>query len=311
MIKRIVEISNPSWLHIEHRQLCVEQDKAEVARIPVEDLGVLVLAHQAISLTQSVVIACQENNAVIVFCDQRHLPYSIVLPVSEGHSLHHKTLQMQLGVSKATHKRLWQQIVRTKIRYQAQTLALAGIESALFTRLISKVKSGDPENIEAQAAQRYWRLLFGDSFRRDRQTEGINTLLNYGYAIVRALIARAVVASGLHPALGVHHANQYNGLCLADDLMEPFRPWVDNIALRLSKDSEDDLALSPETKKPFLALLSEAVIWGDGTLPFLTASHHYVAGFKHCLTDAKRKMDFPEWPENRALGVIPGIALAG
>jgi len=301
MIKQIVDVSQRSWLHLKNRQLCVEQNDHQIARIPVEDLGFLILAHPAISISQAVIIACQENNAVIIFCDRRHLPYSIILPISEGHSLHHKILQRQIAVTKPTKNRIWQQIVREKILQQEHTLQLVGKPTIGFNRFRDKVKSGDPENIEAQAAKRYWRLLFGDKFRRDQSAGGVNALLNYGYSIIRALIARAIVGGGLHPTIGINHANQYNSLCLADDLMEPLRPWVDALVFQMTADHGVNLEICSETKHPFFELLSNKVRWAGKSLPLMVASHHYISTLKRCYVDKSEKMDFMQWNRNQII----------
>ena len=160
-------------------------------------------------------------------------------------------------------------------------------------RLASKVKTGDPENLEAQAAQKYWRLLFGEQFRRDTELEGINSLLNYGYAIIRALIARAIVGSGLHPALGLFHSNQYNGLCLADDLMEPFRPWVDYKVYLMAIDNPE-LMVNKETKIPLLNLLAEPVLWEQQTLPLMVACHYLMANLKRAYEDSTVMLNYPQ-----------------
>ncbi len=298
MIKRIVDVSHQSWIFLKNRQLCIEQGREQVASIPVEDLGVLILAHPAIGLTQAAIVACQENNAVLVFCDGRHLPYSILLPLSEGHSLHQKILHQQIAVSKPTKKRIWQQIIREKIRQQVLTLEKSGQSNTNLVRLIGEVRSGDPKNVEAQAAQRYWRMLFGNNFRRDQGLEGINALLNYGYAVMRALIARAVVGAGLHPALGVHHTNQYNGLCLVDDLMEPLRPWVDAIVWQLAKTNHGDLSVNPETKRQILELLTTTVLWDGKGQPLMAASHHYANSLKRVYEEPSLKMKFMQWKES-------------
>lgn len=295
MIKRIVEVSQPSRLYIKNKQLCVDQDKIQVASIPVEDLGILLLVHPAITLTQTVVIQCQQHNTIIIFCDRKHLPYSVILPISEGHSLHHKELHQQIALGKANRKRLWQQIVKCKIAHQIQTLEFAGQATAQLKRMPKKVKSGDPDNIEAQAAQRYWRLLFGDAFRRDQDAEGINAMLNYGYAIMRALIARAIVGTGLHPTIGIHHSNQYNSLCLADDLMEPMRPWVDKLVWQMVCQEEMQPTVSPITKQPFLKLLTTSINWNDKNMPLMIASHHYLAQLKKCYSNKTLMMEFPKW----------------
>ncbi len=292
MIKRIIDISEQAYIHMKHRQLLIERDQKVIAEIPIEDLGAVILQHRAIVLTQAVIIACQENNVILVFCDKQHLPYSVILPISDANSLHTKILNEQTQVKKATRKRIWKQVVQQKIREQALTLKLLNKNSKPIDRLVKQVKTGDKENHEAQAAQKYWKLLMGNDFRRDPKSGEINALLNYGYAIVRAIIARAIVGSGLHPALGLHHHNQYNGLCLADDLMEPFRPWVDYSVYQLIK-AKEPLEVNPDTKKILLGLLSESVIWKEQTLPFMVASHYFTATLKRAYQNTKERMVFP------------------
>lgn len=296
MIKRIVDISEQAYLHQQHQQLLIDKNGKTVAQIPIEDLGVLILQHPAIVITQAVVITCQQNNVAIVFCDARHLPYSVLLPISDGNSLHSKIIQQQINLSLPAKKRVWQQIVRHKISGQARVLKQAGKNAVALERLADNVKAGDPDNLEAQAAQSYWRLLFGEDFRRDTDAEGINSLLNYGYAIMRAMVARAIVASGLHPALGVQHSNQYNGLCLADDIMEPFRPWVDLQVYQLALQ-QPELAVNQTTKQPFLKLLGEQVRWGKQTMPLMVASHYLLADIKRAFEDKTQKITYPEWLE--------------
>lgn len=295
MIKRIVDISEQAYLHLLHQQLLIDKNGKTVAQIPVEDLGVLILQHPAIVLTQAVIICCQKNNAAIVFCDERHLPYSVILPLSDANSLHSKIIQQQINLSTPTKKRIWQHIVKHKITSQARVLKQLGKHTAALERLAANVKTGDPENLEAQAAQKYWPLLFGEHFRRDADADGINSLLNYGYAIMRAMVARAIVASGLHPALGLQHHNQYNGLCLADDVMEPLRPWVDLRVYQLSQQNQFEL--NQTTKQPFLNLLSEPVRWNRQTMPLMVASHYLLADFKRAFDDKNQKLNYPVWVE--------------
>lgn len=295
MIKRVVDISEPAYLHLQHRQLFIDKHGDTVAQVPVEDLGVLILQHPAIVITQALVLACQQNNVAVVFCDELHLPYSLLLPLTEANSLHSKIIREQMAVTEPTRKRLWQLIVRHKISMQSKVLRCLGKNAVALERLVTNVQSGDRENLEAQAAQKYWRLLFGDAFRRDADAEGINSLLNYGYAIIRALVARAVVGSGLHPALGLKHSNQYNGLCLADDLMEPFRPWVDLIVYRLAQECET-LEVDRHTKQPLLNLLSEPVGWNQQTMPLMVACHYLLADFRRALSDRSVMLDYPQWP---------------
>ncbi len=292
MIKRIVDISDPAYIHVKHQQLLIDKEGKTAGQIPIEDLGILILQHPAIVITQQVIIACQKNKVGIVFCDERHLPYSVILPVVDGHTLHQKIMRLQIKTKKPVTKRLWKQIVQKKIIEQQRTLSLAGENATVLERLASKVKSGDTENHEAQAAQYYWRRLFGRSFRRDHEAAGVNALLNYGYAVVRALISRSIVAGGLHPAIGVNHHNQYNALCLADDLMEPFRPWVDWLAYQIWMENKK-VEVGRDTKKNILRLLDETVHIKKKTMPLMVACHYLVADFKRCLDGSLKSIEYP------------------
>lgn len=296
MIKRIVDISEPAYLHQQHQQLLIDKQGITVAKLPIEDLGVLILQHPAIVLTQALIISCQQNNVAVVFCDARHLPYSVILPLSDGHSLHSKIVQQQVSLSLPVKKRLWQQIVKQKIAGQVRVLKQLDKNGLALERLAANVKSGDEGNLEAQAAQKYWPLLFGAQFRRDSDAEGLNSLLNYGYAVIRGVIARAIVGAGLHPALGLQHSNQYNGLCLADDLMEPFRPWVDLLVYQIAQQYPL-LEINQHTKKPFLNLLSQPVAFNQQTMPLMVACHYLLADFKRAFTDSKQAFSYPQWLE--------------
>jgi CRISPR-associated protein Cas1 len=258
MIKRIVDISEKAFLRLENNQLVIEKEGKTVGSVPVEDLGALILQNSAIVITQAILVSCQKHNVVVIFCDEKHLPYSLLLPITDAHTLHSKVLKNQVAATKPMKKRLWQQIVKQKILNQLETLDKAGTPLAAMARLSKAVKSGDPANVEGQAAKLYWRALFGNTFRRNSEAEGINAILNYGYAVIRALVARAVVSSGLHPSLGLHHSNQYNGLALADDLMEPFRPWVDWEVYLMTK-SDIRISVNKATKQILLGLMSKKV----------------------------------------------------
>jgi CRISPR-associated protein Cas1 len=293
MIKRTIDISEPAYLHLKHQQLLIDKKGENVAQISIEDLGVVILQNPAIVLTQAVIIACQKNNVVLVFCDDRHLPYSVLLPISEGNSLHNKVLQQQMSLKLPTKKRLWQQVVKRKITEQANTLRNLDKTYKPLERLAENVKAGDPENLEAQAAQKYWKLLFGNEFKRDVELDGINSLLNYGYSIMRAMVARAIVGSGLHPTIGLHHRNQYNGLCLADDLMEPFRPWVDFKVYQMAQ-SNPQIQVNKESKIPLLNLLSESVLWDKQNMPLMVACHYMLANLKCAYEDSAIMLDYPK-----------------
>lgn len=292
MIKRIIDVSERAYLHIKDRQLLVDKEHMTVSTIAVEDLGILILQHPAITITQSAITLCQQNNIAILFCDERHLPISITLPLWSGHSLHTKVLREQIATKVPRRKRLWQQIVRAKISEQANTLNRVGLESQRLARLHDKVRSGDPENIEAQAAQVYWKALMGKSFRRDSAAEGVNSILNYGYSIMRAMTARALVGTGLHPAIGLHHKNQYNGLCLADDVMEPFRPWVDSLVREIDTRS-GETKITREVKQQILGLLSKQVSYGNEKMPLMVSAHYLAAQVKQAMSDSSIVLHYP------------------
>lgn len=294
MIKRIVDISEPAYVHMQQHQLIIDKQGETVAQIPVEDLGVLILQHPAIVASQALLVACQQNNVAVVVCDASHLPYALLLPLTDGNTLHNKTLREQIALSENRRKRLWQLVIKQKITEQAHVLQQLGKNATNLYRLADQVKPGDPDNLEAQAAQKYWRLLFGEDFRRNTETTGCNNVLNYGYAIVRALVARAIVGSGLHPALGIQHSNQYNGLCLADDLMEPLRPWVDLIVYDLVQKWGGDLSIDRQTKVPLLNLLSESVLWQQQKMPLMVACHYWLADFKRSFTERRLCFQFPQ-----------------
>jgi len=302
MIKRIIDISEPAYVHLKNNQLLIDKEGDTVGSIPIEDLSIVMLENPQIVITQRVIIACQQNNVTLVFCDDKHLPYSLLLPVSDGHTLHNKILRQQIEMTKPTKKRLWQQVVTHKIHQQSKTLERAGKDKAQLVRLMNKVKAGDPENIEAQAAKKYWGLLFGDGFRRNIDEPGINGLLNYGYAVVRAMIARAIVGSGLHPSIGVFHKNQYNGLCLADDLMEPFRPWVDWLVYNfLEKNKSENIEINQQTKTLFLNLPNDSVLYDKRRMPLMVACHYLLSDFKKTFDDSRLKLSYPEWENQMVL----------
>lgn len=293
MLKRVVDISEQAYLNVENSQLHITKKRELVASIPIEDLGVLVLQSPQITLTQSVVTLCQKNNVAILFCDDKHLPISITLPLWEGNSLHSKTLKEQINASMPTQKQLWKQVVKEKIKQQSETLMFARKSSAGLKRIISKVKSGDPGNCEAQAAQQYWKLLMGKDFRRNRDDPGINALLNYGYSILRAMVARALVGTGLHPSIGIHHKNQYNSLCLADDLMEPFRSWVDWLVYQIV-DEGGALEIDRGSKGKLLGLLSCPVKYDGNKMALMVAVSRLCARVKGILGGSNEVLLFPQ-----------------
>jgi CRISPR-associated protein Cas1 len=292
MIKRIIDISEAAYVRLKHQQLVIEKQSEIVGQVPIEDLGVLILQHPAIVLTQQLIVACQKNKVVIVFCDEKHLPYSLILPIGEGHTLHNKILKQQIAISEPTRKRLWQQIVQHKIKEQEQTLVMLNKESTRLNYLTTQVKTGDSGNCEAIAAQAYWKLLFGKAFKRDADLDGVNSLLNYGYAIIRAAVARSVCGAGLHPTIGLFHTNQYNALCLADDLMEPFRPWVDYVVYQMAS-TNSEVTINQQSKQALLGLMSEAVLYKKKTMPFMVALNYLMADLKRCYSDGIKTLPYP------------------
>lgn len=252
---RIVDIATDGQhLSIHRGFLIVERDREEVGRIALDDIHAVVVHAHGTTWSANLVAGLAERGAPIVFCASNHSPIAVTLPL-EGHHAQNARMQAQLAVSKPLTKQLWRRIVSAKIIMQGSLLAARGIDGAeAFPFMARRVSSGDKENLEAQAARRYWPLLMGPDFRRDRDAPGANALLNYGYAVMRATCARAVVAAGLHPTIGIQHSNRGNAFALADDLIEPFRPLVD--ALVSNMVGEGVQALDPSAKRRFARLIA-------------------------------------------------------
>jgi CRISPR-associated protein Cas1 len=250
MTKRILDFSEaPARLHVRYRQLVVERPETKDVTVPLDDLAVVVVSHPQVSYTQSVLAGLAEAGGTFIACNQKHLPVGMFLPLA-AHFAQAERFAAQARASVPTKKRLWQQIIRAKICSQAEALeALYGTDHGLRV-LIPQVRAGDPGNVEAQAARRYWSRLFANmDFRRHREDEDQNLLLNYGYALLRAIVARAICGAGLHPSLGLHHHNRYSAYCLADDLMEPFRPFVDRSVATYVGEHDAIMGLEPEAKR--------------------------------------------------------------
>lgn len=290
MIKRTVEISTPGcYVHMKHEQLVIEKDGFKMGSVPIEDLGVLILDNPQILITSALMGFLAEQNVSVIFTDAKHLPASLTIPFS-ANSIQTKVLNSQIEISLPTKKRLWSQIISAKISNQARSLELCGKDGTALKEIANRVKSGDSENLEAFAAKIYWRKLFGDGFRRDRDAGDHNSLLNYGYAVMRAASARAIVGTGLHPGLGINHKNQYNPFPLADDLVEPLRPFVDvrvySIVNELRPEadgSEKEIRLDRDTKKELLRLLGDECEYDGRKLPLLVAVGYYAATVKQVM----------------------------
>lgn len=253
MLGQIVEISNPGQrLSLYRGFLRVDNANGHVGDVPLDDIEAVIASTPALTYSNQLIAALAERGAPVVICSSRFDPAAVLLPLS-GHHAQGLRIEAQAAASRPTAKRLWAEIVRAKVRAQAAALGEVSESPLALETLARRVRSGDPTNIEAQAAQKYWPAFFGSEFRRDRGADGANSLLNYGYTVVRASAARAVVGAGLHPSLGIHHKSAGNSLRLADDLMEPFRPAVDLLVWELRDEGVTDL--SPPIKRRLAAVL--------------------------------------------------------
>lgn len=299
MIKRTLDISEPSYLKYKHKQLVIDRSGTVIATIPFEDIGIMLLHNPAIAYTHSVLVACSQHNIALVVCDATHTPCGQLVPFG-AHHLHTRTVHAQVQATAATKKRLWQAIVQHKIREQAHTLKRTTKQDVdVVKSLVAAVKSGDVGNVEANAARLFFPRLFGADFRRQQKTTGINSALNYGYMVMRAMIARALCGTGLHPAFGVQHTNQYNAFCLADDVMEPLRPWVDERAYCIYQNidtADNEGTLTAEHKKPLLGLLGETVMWKKHTMPLMVACNYLAFDIKEivCGERAAKTLVYPK-----------------
>lgn len=262
--ERIVELAaSPAKLSLSQGRLIIRREKEQDVAIALRELAITVVAHPQVSTTVAALAGLMRHGGSLVVCDDRHLPVGIMLPLDVNHEQTKRT-RAQIVASRPTAKRLWAQIVRTKIRAQARVLESRTGNDAGLREIAKRVRSGDPENVEATAAQRYWPRVFNDPlFRRRRDAPDQNRLLNYGYAVLRAAVGRAVCAAGLHPSLGIHHHGRTNPWVLADDLMEPYRPLVDYETAQLIAELGSDIGLTPSVKHRLIGILHERLL-SDG-----------------------------------------------
>ncbi|MEZ5195928.1 MAG: type II CRISPR-associated endonuclease Cas1 [Bacteroidales bacterium] len=296
MIKRTLYFGNPCFLMKKQNQLVVDYGKEkEQKQVPIEDIGLMVVDHYQVKLTAALIQALIDNNSAVLFCDQKHLPAGLMLPMAQHHAFTEK-MYFQLESSLPLKKNLWQQTIMAKIRNQGAVLESYGVDSEKMLYWARSVRSGDPDNYEARAAAYYWDNLFAEveQFRRYRFGEPPNNLLNYGYAILRAIVARSLVASGMMPAVGIHHRNKYNPYCLADDVMEPFRPYVDVIVLSIMETEEDIEELTPDIKRKLLAIASIDVEIGNKTSPLMVGMQRTTASLMKCFEGQAKKLLYPE-----------------
>jgi CRISPR-associated protein Cas1 len=295
MLRKTIEIATPGTrLSVAHRQLVIERPEAKAATMPIEDVGVLIVDDRRATYTQSVFVELLAAGATVMVTGADHLPAGMMLPI-DAHHVQTERHRAQVEASEPTRKQVWRALICAKLVQQGAALDWFGATPNGLAEMAKRVRSGDPDNLEAQGAQRYWPLLFGKDFRRDRSAAGINALLNYGYAVVRAAAARAVVASGLIPSLGVFHKNRANPFCLADDLFEPYRPFVDWRVKRMTMESEAVPSLDERpTRAALLSLFNETILVGGRKSPLLLAIETSAASLARALTGQERALALPE-----------------
>ncbi|MBQ9435439.1 MAG: type II CRISPR-associated endonuclease Cas1 [Bacteroidales bacterium] len=308
MKKRTLSFSNPAYLSLKDNQLVIRLPEVEnndtlpdsfkqnaVRTIPVEDIGVVLLDNKRITITQGLLEALLENNCAVITCDNRSMPCGLMLPL-EGHTIQQERFTQQIEVSLPLRKQLWQQTVVRKIENQAAVLRkYVGCETGNMDKWAAAVRSGDADNMEARAAAYYWANIFPDipDFTRRRDGAYPNNWLNYGYAILRATVARALVSAGLLPTLGIHHHNRYNAYCLADDIMEPYRPFVDERIKQMMKDMPDEKEISKEVKAALLTIPVMDVMIDGNSGVLMVAVSKTVASLQKCYSGELRNLIYP------------------
>lgn len=301
MIKRTLHFSNPAYLNLQKDQLQIDLPHLKILgeieskkSVPIEDIGIVILDHQQITITHGCIAALLANNAAIITCNHTHLPTGMMLPI-DGHDIQSERFRYQIDASLPLKKQLWQQTVQCKILNQAAVLYDRGIPCDNMVYWARSVRSGDPDNYEARAAAYYWKNVFPKKvdFFRGRDGDPPNNLLNYGYAILRAIVARGLVSSGLLPTLGIHHRNKYNAYCLADDIMEPYRPYVDLIVLRIIDNGENFLELGTSIKTQLLGIATVDVQFEKGKSPLMVGLQNTTSSLAKCYEGIIRKINYP------------------
>lgn len=308
MIKKTLYFGNPAYLSLRNAQLIIRlpevvdndtlpeyfKQVSEVSK-PIEDIGVIVLDHKQITITSGVLEAFLENNCAVLTCDSKSMPVGLLLPL-HGNTTQNERFRQQLDASLPLSKQLWQQTIKAKIENQAAVLKeCTGEEIKCMKVWAANVRSGDPDNQEARAAAYYWKNLFRiEGFTRDRDGIPPNNLLNYGYAILRAVVARGLVVSGLLPTLGIHHHNRYNAYCLADDIMEPYRPYVDRLVYSIVRQGGNYAELTKELKVRLLTIPTLETNIAGKRSPLMVAVGQTTASLYKCFSGELRKISYPE-----------------
>lgn len=309
MIKKTLCFSNPAYLSLRDGQLVIKipeiqnskgvleelKEKSVITR-PIEDIGVLVIDNRQVTVTSAVLDALLANNCAVITCDARSMPVGLLLPIY-GNTTQSERFRVQIDASLPLKKQLWQQTIQYKIINQAAVLSeCTDAETHCMKVWAADVRSGDPQNVEAKAAAYYWKNIFRDvtGFIRDREGTPPNNMLNYGYAILRAVVARSLVSSGLLPTLGIHHHNRYNAYCLADDIMEPYRPYVDRLVVNVMARYGHDMALTREIKMQLLSIPTIDVKIGGKRSPLMVGVSQTTASLYKCFSGKSRKISYPE-----------------
>lgn len=301
MIKQTICFSNPAYLSLSLNQLVIEQPEfggmpSRKLTRPIEDIGVIVVESPMVTLTSALMSALLENNVALITCDSKHMPIGLMLPL-ESNTIQSERFQNQINASLPLKKRLWQQTVQSKIKNQYEVLKKWNPNGCECMKIWSgKVKSNDSENLEGRAAAFYWRNLFVDNpdFKRRRDDDEPNSLFNYGYAILRAVVARSLVGSGLLPTLGIHHKNRYNAYCLADDIMEPYRPYVDQCVMEIISKNGKEPPLSTSVKKELLKIPVYDVKIENLQRPLMIATGITSASLAKCFSGERESIAYPE-----------------
>ncbi len=300
MIKKTLYFGNPCYLSQKDMQLKIqipaneENPTDRITSVPIEDIGIIILDNPQITVTQTVMSSLLENNSAIITCATNHLPAGMMLPLS-GNTIQSERYAAQIKASLPLKKLLWKQTIAQKIKNQAVVLEREGKPAANMRKWVEQVNSGDTKNLEARAAVYYWKNIFQQypDFLRSREGLFPNNLLNYGYAILRAIAARSLVGSGLLPTLGIHHHNRYNAFCLADDIMEPYRPFVDTLVLNVLQNEPESELLTPVLKKRFLGIPVIDVMIDKEESPLMIAMQRTTASLAKCFSGEQRTIIYP------------------
>ena len=310
MIKRTLYFGNNAYLHTKDEQIIIDfADKEKPsAKVPIEDIGVVILDAYQLTISQNLISKLLDNNVALITCNKKRMPQGLMLNL-DGHHVQQEKFRNQINTSLPLKKQLWQQTIKQKIRNQAYLLSLltiiAGSELQNMDYWANSVKSGDPDNYEGRAAAFYWRHLFSqyiDSFKRGRFEDEPNNLLNYGYAILRAITARSLVASGLLPTFGIHHHNKYNAYALADDIMEPYRPFVDFVVYQIVDEYQDEIyengeiELTTSIKAKLLVIPTLDVIIDGDKSPLMIAMQRTTASLSACFDGVRKTILYPKFP---------------